>query len=86
MHTLRSPAHGWHPALAAVLERLAAIGARRREQDYEAMLARRAGARRTAHGQLEGDPQLALDTLRRIEADELQDLFNLDPPRTSRAG
>lgn len=80
--TLFCPTHGWHPALEAVLARLEAIGARRRDEDYEALLVRESRAERTPCGtHLEGELRPAHQLLRRVEADELQDLLNLEPPR-----
>lgn len=80
LETLHSTDRGWHPALSAILERLAAIGARRRDADYMTLLAREGRARPERAG-LVGELHPSLDLLRRIEADELQDLFNLEPPR-----
>lgn len=79
LETLHSD-RGWHPALDAILVRLQAIGARRRDADYMALLAREGRARPERRG-LVGELGPALELLRRIEADELQDLFNLEPPR-----
>lgn len=80
------PTRGWHPGLEAILDRLEAIGSRRRDEDYLALLVRESVAMRSPCGtQLKGELQPAQRLLRRVEADELQDLLNLEPPRSSRA-